>query len=69
MPELFAAVRQRYAALAIPAFHDGLRRLNDYHAVTLVPFTGPVDLLTEPEYALLDGTTVLYYVSREKVSL
>jgi len=64
LPELFAAVRQRHPALAVPKFHDGLRRLNDYHAVTLLPFAGPVAALAEPEYALLDGTTVLYYATR-----
>jgi hypothetical protein len=64
LPELFAAVRQRHPALGVPAFHDGLRRLTDYRAVALVPFTGPVEQLTEPEYALLDGTTVLYYATR-----
>jgi hypothetical protein len=64
LPELFAAVRHRHPALSLPAFHDGLRRLTDYHAIALVPFAGPVDQLTEPEYALLDGTTVLYYASR-----
>jgi len=64
LPELFAAVRQRHPALAVPQFHDGLRRLTDYHAVTLLPFAGPVDALAEPEYALLDGTTVLYYATR-----
>ena len=48
----------------MPQFHDGLRRLTDYHAVTLLPFAGPVDALAEPEYALLDGKTVLYYATR-----
>jgi hypothetical protein len=66
LPELFAAVRQRHPALAVPQFHDGLRRLSDYHAVTLLPFPGAVAALAEPEYALLDGTTVLYYATRDK---
>lgn len=64
LPELFAALRQRYPDLAVNAFHDGLRRLCDRRALQLVPFTGPSQELPEPEYALLDGGTVLYYATR-----
>jgi hypothetical protein len=66
LPELFAALRQRHPGLSLTEFHDGLRRLGDYRAVRLVPFAGPAEQLAEPEYALLDGATVLYYASREK---
>jgi hypothetical protein len=66
LPELFAALRQRHATLSLTDFHDGLRRLSDYRAVRLTPFTGPAEQLSEPEYALLDGATVLYYATREK---
>ncbi len=66
LPELFAALHRRHPALSLVEFHDGLRRLSDYRAVALVPFTGPPEQLAEPEYALLDGATVLYYATREK---
>jgi hypothetical protein len=66
LPELFAALHARHPALSLTEFHDGLRRLGDYKAVALAPFTGPPEQLTEPEYALLDGATVLYYASRSK---
>jgi hypothetical protein len=66
LPELFAALRQRHPSLSLTDFHDGLRRLGDYRAVRLVPFTGPAEQLAEPEYALPDGAAVLYYAAREK---
>jgi hypothetical protein len=66
LPELFAALRARHPALSLTEFHDGLRRLSDYRAVALAPFTGPPGHLPEPEYALLDGVTVLYYATRER---
>jgi len=66
LPELFAALHQRHPGLSLTEFHDGLRRLSDYKAVALAPFAGPPEQLAEPEYALLDGATVLYYATREK---
>jgi hypothetical protein len=62
-PELFAALRAKHDDLSMTAFHNGLRILTDGKAVQLLPFTGPGEL-PEPEYALLDGPQVLYYVSR-----
>ncbi len=64
LPELFAALRREHADLSMKAFHEGLRRLHDRRALRLVPFTGLPTELPEPEYALLDGATVLYYVAR-----
>jgi hypothetical protein len=64
LPELFAALRDRRPGLSLGEFHVGLRRLGDYRAIALTPFTGPPDALPEPEYALLDGATVLYYAGR-----
>jgi hypothetical protein len=64
LPELFAALRQHRQDLSVTSFHEGLRRLYDGRAVRLLPFTGPPSELQEPEYALLDGAAVLYYVAR-----
>ncbi|MFO0807689.1 MAG: hypothetical protein U0746_03615 [Gemmataceae bacterium] len=64
LPELFAALRDRRPGLSLGEFHTGLRRLGDYGTIALTPFTGPATALPEPEYALLDGATVLYYVTR-----
>jgi hypothetical protein len=64
LPELFAALRLHHADLSVAAFHDGLRRLRDHRALDLVAFPGAADALAEPEYALLDGPTVLYYATR-----
>jgi hypothetical protein len=64
LPELFQAVSQRHAALSVTDFHNGLRRLHDRGSLKLVPLTRPAHELAEPEYALVDGTAVYYYVTR-----
>jgi hypothetical protein len=64
LPELFAALRDRYPDLSVTAFHDRLRRWHDRGALRLLPFTGPPSDIPEPEYALLDGARLLYYVTR-----
>jgi hypothetical protein len=64
LPELFAALRDRYPNLSVNAFHEGLRRLHDRRALRLLPFTSSPSAMPEPEYALLDGANLLYYVSR-----
>jgi hypothetical protein len=64
LPELFAALRRRRQELSVTSFHDGLRRLAERRAVRLLPFAGPPGALPEPEFALLDGALVLYYVTR-----
>lgn len=64
MRELFAAIRDRRPGFSLTEFHDGVRRLAEYRALSLQPFAGPPDELIEPEFALLDGARVLYYVSR-----
>jgi hypothetical protein len=64
LPELFAALREQGADLSLTAFHDGLRRLRDGRALRLLPFTDPTQQLPEPEYALLDGAAMFYYVAR-----
>jgi hypothetical protein len=64
LPELFAALHERYADLSVTGFHDRLRRLQDRRALRLLPFTGPPHEIPEPEYALLDGVNLLYYAAR-----
>jgi hypothetical protein len=64
LPELFAAVRERRPNLSLREFHDGLRRLTEFRALTLEPFAGPPDQLLQPEFALLEGARVLYFVRK-----
>lgn len=64
LPELFAALRERHADLSVPAFHDRLRRLQDRQLLKLIPFDHSPSEIPEPEYALLEGTTLYYHVSR-----
>jgi hypothetical protein len=63
LPELFLAVREPHAGLTVADFHTGLRRLQDRGVVRLLAYEG-ANGLPEPEYALLDGVTTYYYVSR-----
>ncbi len=61
LPELFAALRRAHAGLTLGAFHDGLRRLHERHALRLLPAGGP---LAQPEFALFDGESVFYCAAR-----
>jgi hypothetical protein len=63
-PELFQALRPAHEGLAIPEFLEGLRQLHDRRAVRLLPFVGAPTDLPAPEYALLDGSRLLYYAAR-----
>jgi hypothetical protein len=63
LPELFTALSRQHADLAISAFHEGLRRLNDCRAIHLEP-AGSLGDLPQPEFALLDGGVVLYSAAR-----
>lgn len=63
LPELFAALRRAHPHLSVMVFHEGLRRLHDRRALRLQPADGVADL-PQPEYALFDGTTVLYFAAR-----
>jgi hypothetical protein len=64
LAELFAALKKLHDDLSLTNFHNGLRRLQDGRVVQLLPFPDPPEQLPEPEYALLDGGEVLYYVER-----
>lgn len=59
LPELFEALRRTWADLSLPAFHDGLRRLQERRALRLLPADDSAGL-PQPEYALFDGVRVLY---------
>jgi len=64
LPELFAALKQQHRDLSLTDFHNGLRRLLDNRVVRLLPFSDSAEQVPEPEYALLDGGAVLYYVEK-----
>ncbi len=63
LPELFAALLRQRADLSLRAFHEGLRRLHDRRLIQLQPAASLADL-PQPEYALLEGAAVFYYVAR-----
>ena len=64
LPELFAALHERHPDLSLPDFHARLRRLHDRRALRLLQFPGSPSEIPEPEYALPDGMSLLYYVAR-----
>jgi hypothetical protein len=64
LPELFKAVTVKQGHLTIADFHNGLRRLHDRGSLKLLPLTQPAPDLHEPEYALIDGASVYYFVTR-----
>jgi hypothetical protein len=64
LPDLFAAIRARDQDLSMNAFHAGLRNMQERGVLKILPFTGPLEDLPQPEFALLDGTTMCYYVTR-----
>jgi hypothetical protein len=63
LSELYAALARQHPQLAIGAFHEGLRRLNECRAIHLKSADNLSDL-AQPEYALLDAGQVLYYAER-----
>ncbi len=60
---LFSALKERHAEMSIKDFHLGLKRLHERDVLKLWPSTGSGDA-PGPEYALLDGAAVYYYVGR-----
>ncbi|HTU89840.1 MAG TPA: hypothetical protein VMF69_07075 [Gemmataceae bacterium] len=63
LPELFAAVIRHHPELSMRVYHEGLRRLHERRLVQLQPAASLADL-PQPEYALLEGAAVFYYVAR-----
>jgi hypothetical protein len=64
LPELFSHLRERHADLVLPVFHEGLANLRDRGSIELIPFTGHLSELAEPEFALLEGSAVYHTVRR-----
>ena len=63
LPELFADLVRQHTDLSLRVYHEGLRRLHERRLIQLQPAAGLADL-PQPEYALLEGASVLYYVAR-----
>lgn len=63
LPELFAALLRQHPELSVRVYHEGLRRLHERRLVQLQAAAG-LDDLPQPEYALLEGAAVFYYVAR-----
>jgi hypothetical protein len=63
LPELFTALVRQHPDLSVRLYHEGLRRLHDRRLIQLQPAASLADL-PQPEYALLEGAAVFYYVTR-----
>ena len=64
LPEIFHALRGQHPELTMSAFHEGLSQLRDRGAIVLLPYSGHLSELNEPEYALLEGAAVFYGLKR-----
>jgi hypothetical protein len=65
LAELFAVLKEKHSALTLKEFHAGLKIMQDGSTIRLLPGSGSGDT-PGPEYALLDGAVVYYYVARVK---
>jgi hypothetical protein len=62
-PELYQVARDQSPDLSLIAFHDRLRRLQDRKLLQLHPFNGQPQDITQPEFALVEGSRLLYYAT------
>jgi hypothetical protein len=63
LADLFTALSEKHAELAVKDFHAGLKRLHEDGVIALYPSAGVGDT-PGPEYALLDHAAVYYYIAR-----
>ena len=63
LPELFVALVRQHPELSVRVYHEGLRRLHERRLIQLQPAASLANL-SHPEYALLEGASVFYYVAR-----
>ena len=68
LADLFTSLKDKHIELTIKEFHTGLKHLQLASAIELLPSTGNGDT-PGPEYALLDGPAVYYYVAQAQNSL
>lgn len=63
LADLFTSLKDQHQTLSIKEFHSGLKQLQLADTIALHPGVGVSDT-PGPEYALLDGPAVYYYVAR-----
>jgi hypothetical protein len=63
LADLFTALKEKHTEMTLKEYHAGLRRLQERDVIALLPSVGNGDA-PGPEYALLDGPAVYYYVGR-----
>ena len=61
LSELFQSIREQHSDVAIPAFHDGIRRLAELRALTL---SAGESEPAEPEFAILRDGQLMQFASR-----
>jgi hypothetical protein len=62
LPELFRQVATKFETLSIGQFHDTVRQLSGSQRLRLMPYTRAMYQLAQPEYALIVGREIMYYV-------
>jgi hypothetical protein len=63
LADLYTTLKEKHADMSIKEFHTGLKQLQLGKAIELLPSAGNGDT-PGPEYALLDGPALYYYVAR-----
>lgn len=63
LADLFVHLKEANSVLSIKDFHAGLKRMREAELIALLPSSGNGDV-PGPEYALLDGAALYYYVTR-----
>lgn len=63
LPELYRRLEPTFPHWTIGRFHDQLRAMREEGLIYLHPWTGPLYEIPEPQFALLIGHEVAYYLS------
>jgi DNA-binding MarR family transcriptional regulator len=69
LADLFHSLTAEIGTVTIGQFHDCLRSLHRAGRIRLAPWTGPLYQLQEPQFGLLIGHEVLYYVDLARANV
>ena len=61
LPDLFRFVKKRVPEMQVGGFQDLMRTLHDNNVIRLAGWSGSLDRIPEPEFALFVSNKVMYY--------
>lgn len=68
LPELYRQLQAQFPTLSPGMFHDGLRALAQAGRIQVYPWTGPLNEMPEPGFALMTGHAIGYYVGLRRAA-